>query len=507
MSGHQRIFLGHASEDKPQVRELYDQLKSHGFSPWLDAVDLIPGQNWRDEIPNAIKDAGIFLACLSKRSVEKQGYVQREFRYALSAYAERPPNSIYLIPVRLDKCEVPDLRLPELELNLRDLHWVDLFEEDGFELLVGAIQLALSAAPAAAPETSPPAPTKTKPVASQRAVPGPQPSAPSPAHSPTTRNPAIIAAWIGAGAVVAAGTLSSPWLIELFKEPVQQKSQTIPAEVVRPAAGPDAGNPPASTSTVVDAKAKPTTAEPAPSAEFKYRPFETFRDCDQDLCQEMVMLPAGTFLMGSDAAKQGPLRNASPPHEVTISRPFALGKYEVTFEEYDRFAEATGREKPEDEEWGRRRRPAINVSWYDASEFCAWLGQGYRLPSEAEWEYAARAGTTTFYSFGDDITHEQANFDWAPALTVEVGSYPANPWGLHDMHGNVTEWVWDWMGDYSPEAVTDPSGPTEGTKRVARGGSWFEYAWGGRSDLRREYKPSYLDSAIGFRCARDQEGS
>ena len=141
MSNLQRIFLGHASEDKPRVRKLYHQLRKEGFSPWLDVEDLIPGQNWQVEIPNAIKNAAIFLACLSMTSVAKRGYVQREFRYALTAYAELPPYSIYLIPVRLDDCEVPDLRLPELEISLRSLHWVNLFEPDGFERLAEAIRL------------------------------------------------------------------------------------------------------------------------------------------------------------------------------------------------------------------------------------------------------------------------------------------------------------------------------------------------------------------------------
>ena len=135
-----RIFLAHASEDKPRVKQLYKQLREKGFEPWLDANDLIAGQNWREEIPKAIKTAAVCLACLSQHSIEKKGYVQREFRYALSKYAELPTGSIYLIPVRLDDCEVPDLRIAELETNLRDLHWVDLFDEDGFDKLVAAIE-------------------------------------------------------------------------------------------------------------------------------------------------------------------------------------------------------------------------------------------------------------------------------------------------------------------------------------------------------------------------------
>jgi hypothetical protein len=138
-----RIFLAHASEDKPQVRQLYDALKAQGFAPWLDEVDLIPGQVWREEIPKAIRRADLFLACLSSRSAGKQGYVQSEFRTALTTFGERPPGSIWLIPVKLDDCEIPDLQIPDRGISLRDIQWLDLSRQTAFEQLVKAIELAL----------------------------------------------------------------------------------------------------------------------------------------------------------------------------------------------------------------------------------------------------------------------------------------------------------------------------------------------------------------------------
>ena len=144
MPNDDRIFLAHANEDKPRVKDLYHRLKADGFSPWLDSEDLIPGQNWRTEIPKAIKSAAIFLACLSSQSINKHGYVQQELRRALSAYGDRPPGKIYLIPARLDDCQIPELEFPELGLKLRDLHWVDLFEADGFQKLVKAVQFSLA---------------------------------------------------------------------------------------------------------------------------------------------------------------------------------------------------------------------------------------------------------------------------------------------------------------------------------------------------------------------------
>src|SRR4051812_8391244 len=134
------IFLAHATEDKPQVRKLHRELQAAGFSPWLDEVDLLPGQNWQLEIPRAIKQSAIFIACMSKRSVLKQGYVQKEFRLALNALAERPPSGIYFIPLRLDECELPDLQIPELSINLRQIQWLDYWKPDGPERLLRSIR-------------------------------------------------------------------------------------------------------------------------------------------------------------------------------------------------------------------------------------------------------------------------------------------------------------------------------------------------------------------------------
>lgn len=117
MTAKTRIFVAHASEDKGLVRDLYSKLVNRGFKPWLDEIDLLPGQNWQIEIPKAIRESDIFIACLSRLSVRKQGYVQREFRSALSTYAEKPPGSIYLIPLKLDDCEIPDFQLPQLGIS------------------------------------------------------------------------------------------------------------------------------------------------------------------------------------------------------------------------------------------------------------------------------------------------------------------------------------------------------------------------------------------------------
>jgi formylglycine-generating enzyme required for sulfatase activity len=256
-----------------------------------------------------------------------------------------------------------------------------------------------------------------------------------------------------------------------------------------------------------------------PSGEGRRPDFAVFRDVDAPWCPEMVALPVGEFLMGSPESeegqlREGKLRNEGPQHQVTIATRFAIGRYPVTFEEYDHFCDATKREAPEDEGWGRGRRPVINVSWRDWPDYLVWLagatGKPYRLPSEAEWEYACRAGTTTRYAFGEQITVKDANFGMSVRKTTEVGSYPANAWGFHDMHGNVWELVEDAWHDSYQGAPADGtawthrrgfySGPSR--VRVVRGGSWDANPRYLRSTVRIRNGSIRGINGLGFRVAR-----
>jgi len=230
---------------------------------------------------------------------------------------------------------------------------------------------------------------------------------------------------------------------------------------------------------------------------------------------EMVLIPAGAFQMGDIDGSGG--GSEKPVHRVRIARPFYLGRYAVTFDEYDRFAQATGVEPPGDRGWGRGNRPVIQVSWKDAVAYCQWLsvqtGQPYRLPSEAEWEYAARAGTQTAYWWGHEAGQNRANFDgsgsqWSNRQTAPSGSFPANPWGLYDTSGNVWEWVQDrWHADYQG-APDDGSAWESGADRgrVLRGGSWFSRGRGARSAYRRRHGPDNRVSYTGFRLALGPTG-
>ncbi len=218
----------------------------------------------------------------------------------------------------------------------------------------------------------------------------------------------------------------------------------------------------------------------------------------------MVVIPAGRFLMGSSPEKPERQDNERQ-HEVEVA-PFALGKYAVTFEEYDRFVIATDRKKPSDRDWGRGRLPVINVTWFDAMAYAEWLsqqtGQTYRLPTEAEWEYACRAGTTTPFYFGTTLSTNQANHGFS-GRTAEVGQFPANAWGLHGMHGNVWEWTASKYDErYGGAELRGVSDPNSDGSRAQRGGSWYDGPERLRSATRNWNDPRHRYFNGGFRLAR-----
>ena len=226
---------------------------------------------------------------------------------------------------------------------------------------------------------------------------------------------------------------------------------------------------------------------------------------------EFVLIPAGDFEMGcgSSEPESECKSNEKPRHSVKISQSFYLGKYEVTQRQW----ESVMRNNPS--KFKGPDRPVENVSWEDVQEFIKRLNakEGhtrYRLPTEAEWEYAARAGSTTAYSFGNNVIEVHwsdfvlVSYAWYGDNSEEthpVGQKPPNAWGLHDMHGNVWEWVQDWYGDYSTGTMVDPQGPTTGEDRVLRGGSWSSDAGACRSACRNVGEPDDCDESIGFRLA------
>ncbi|GHU50653.1 hypothetical protein FACS1894200_10240 [Spirochaetia bacterium] len=273
---------------------------------------------------------------------------------------------------------------------------------------------------------------------------------------------------------------------------------------------------------------------------------------------DFVRIPAGTFIIGSPSS-EAERRDNEVQHRVTISKAFFMGKYAVTVGEFRRFVNASGYkteaetsgggyvwtciiwEEKTDANWKNpyftqaENQPVVLVSWNDAVQYCNWMSRqegltpaytisgtnvswnpnanGYRLPTEAEWEYACRAGTSTPFSTGNNITTDQANYDGgcpyngnakgtSRQKTWAVGSGTANAWGLYNMHGNVWEWCWDWYGAYDTANQIDPSGATSGSHRVLRGGSWYSYAARLRSAYRDECAPTFRGDSLSFRVVR-----
>jgi formylglycine-generating enzyme required for sulfatase activity len=234
---------------------------------------------------------------------------------------------------------------------------------------------------------------------------------------------------------------------------------------------------------------------------------EVKEDVGQGINLEMVLIPEGKFVMGSPESEKG-RRDNEKQHGVTLTKSFYLGKYQVTQEQW----EAVMGNNPSNTKGAKL--PVTDVSWGDSCLFIKRLNEktnrGYRLPTEAEWEYACRAGTTTAYSFGNEITPKDANYvDSKIGKPIPVGSYKPNAFGLFDMHGNVWEWCEDWAEDWAGgcplEAVTDPVGPATGERRRLRGGSFCYEGSAARSANRGTgltLSGRYYDD--GFRLAKNK---
>jgi formylglycine-generating enzyme required for sulfatase activity len=228
----------------------------------------------------------------------------------------------------------------------------------------------------------------------------------------------------------------------------------------------------------------------------------------------MVVVPAGEFTMGSPLQEIGRSDDEGPQRTVTLARPFAVSRLELTFAEWDACVAHGDCDPRVRDSWGRGRQPATSVNWHDARRYVAWLsrvtGRPYRLLSEAEWEYAARAGTSTAYSWGDEIGERNANCNgcgsrWDAKQAAPVGSFAANAFGLHDMHGNVWEWVEDCYHTSYYSGPTDGSPWTEDgvcNVRVVRGGSWYFIPQNLRSAIRGWFAIEDRDFNFGIRVGR-----
>jgi formylglycine-generating enzyme required for sulfatase activity len=297
-----------------------------------------------------------------------------------------------------------------------------------------------------------------------------------------------------------------PWVTSSLAEEFYFRPSNSAVMTPAPAPSPPPQPPAPSPSTTTISRSTPTDTPARETPRSGFKPGDVFRDCPD--CPEMVVVPAGSFAMGSSSDYEKPV------HRVSFARNFAVGRREVTFNEWDKCVDDGGcKSRPQDRGWGRGDRPVINVSWLDAKEFVAWIsqktGQVYRLPSEAEWEYAARAGTDTPFWWGSAAGSRQANCrecnTGQSEQTLPVGTFQPNRFGLYDTAGNAAEWVEDCWNDNYVGAPTDGSARTNGQcrLRVLRGGSFDSASTYTRSMARFRYDFDVRYYANGFRVVRE----
>jgi formylglycine-generating enzyme required for sulfatase activity len=449
------VFISYASKDRKVASSLCDALENRGFPCWVAPRDVRPGENFQEAIVQAIRQAKVMVLVFSgnaNNSVE----VTKELALASQ-------HRLVVIPVRVEDVVPSDAFAYEFATR----QWIDLF--DGWEQAVARL---------------------SKQVESVLAASQPMPGAAAGALSGTP-----------AGAPAAAGTAPIP---AVASPPPPRRRWVMAAAVAVLVLG-------ASGALAVYVNGNMGPKPLGAAQERAMAPKQVFKECPT--CPEMVVVPAGSFMMGAADSAQ-----ASPPHLVTLARPFAAGRFAVTFDEWDAcVADGGCAYRAYDRDWGRGRLPVINVSWNDAKTYVTWLarktGKPYRLLSEAEREYVTRAGATTPFWWGATISSAQANYDGTNPFgagpvsdwrrkTVPVDNFDPNPFGLYQVHGNVRDWVEDCWNDSYVGAPADGSAWMSGNckRRVLRGTSWFDKP--ADAAFRDENDAAFRYHSFGFRVAR-----
>jgi formylglycine-generating enzyme required for sulfatase activity len=442
----------------------------------MNQEDIYPGEQWQGSIARAIQQSDFFVACLSTHAVSRRGFLQREIKGALERWQEKLQSDIYLIPARLEPCEVPE--------ELRDFQWVDLYQDRGWTRLFRGLQVGLERR-------------------RQTTKPSGQESSSPPLSSVTPERP--VAHLQGTAPEIPAAQPFPGGSLEVGRQLERMRSSDLDARA-RVAAG----------------NALAQQGDP------RFRADAWFL-LDEPLLG-FVEIPAGPFLMGSNKAHDpGAYDDELPQHGVPLPRYF-IGRYPVTVAQFRAFVEGGG-SRPENPEsfQALANHPVVSVSWYEAQQYCDWLTERLRgwqgtpeplatlvrneswqvgLPSEAEWEKAARGTDGRIYPWGSGLDPNRANYDdTAINSRSAVGCFPggASPYGVEDLSGNVWEWTRSLWGDYP--YPTDQRERTRrenlqagrDTRRVRRGGA-FDYALRNvRCASRNGYFPYSSGSYIGFR--------
>ncbi|MGD0561566.1 MAG: SUMF1/EgtB/PvdO family nonheme iron enzyme [Roseiarcus sp.] len=529
------VFVSHSSRDLKPVRALVDALEAHGIACWISERDIAAGDNYGDSIVDAIEKASAMVLVFSGAANDSD-----EIKKEVALASQR---RITLVPVRIE--DATPSKAFRYELATRN--WIDVFPD--WDAGVAKLSERLAAILALPP--------------SERATPAP---------TPTPAPPRSNAAAYGLGAVVALAVVAGGVWFATRPAPVPTPVPTIATPTLSPTASPSPtatatgaanGTTSASTTIVATIVASPTaTASPSPGPTQTESPVpslaptpvvtagvappaakpaavvpvgpppalaagdpggEVFKECDE--CPEMVVVPAGKAMLGSPSGEPGRRPDEMTPHQVEIAAPLAVGRYAVTFKEWDAcFAEGgCGHRSLGDLDFGRDRRPVLFATWNEAQLYVDWLkrktGQPYRLLSEAEWEYAARGCTSLKcpyapFWFGA-ITPEIAVYNWrdsyqgspkssAPLKTAPVDSGPPNPFGLYNILGNVRQWTLDCWSAAPASAASNGAPVVSGdcSARATRGGSWADKPVELRAAARSWETVDEGSEKIGFRVAR-----
>lgn len=496
-----RVFLCHASQDKPAVWNMYRYLKQHGISPWLDQADLLPGQDWEVEIPKAIFTSDVILVCLSKNSVNKEGYVQKEITFALDKAMEKPQGTIFIIPAKLEECDVHE--------RLKRYQWVDYFRPDGRKrLLMGLHERVKNFGedilPVILEDTR-----KIRKIEKSAVV-------NTEKHHPVMplENDTDLLKELEKIAVLVKPSRKSNsrylgvagiMLIVLVLLGVISFLNNLPNK------GGDEEN--TTVSTLAELPTLAMTLTPSkvlktdtPSIQLTPTPIpapalgigSTMISGKDGMV--MVFVPEGEFTMGE----------GSDEHQVYLNA-FWIDQTEVTNAMYAKCLEENECAQPKGFSSSSRPNyfgnaefnnyPVLYVDWTMAKTYCEWAGR--KLPTEAQWEKAARGTDGRTYPSGEEIGCDKSNYSSCIGDTTSVGSYPdgSSIYGTLDMAGNVSEWVGSLYQPYPYDANDGREDLTANGPRVLRGGSWYDFAFNARSAVRFGFDPSLTDDFVGFRCS------
>ena len=518
-----RVFLCHSSKDKSAVRELYKKLRAETWiDPWLDEEKLFPGQDWHEEIEKAVEATDVVVVLLSKQSVSQEGYVQRELKLALDVADEKPENTIFIIPLRLDDCPAPR--------RLRGWHYVDYFPANRkdwvLERLIASLKLRAKAlgiensdhdaenrksgdAEHMVKENS--QREAAEKVAREKLESARKAELEKAKHevereAKRKKQREFITAnsrWLGIGGIILIalvfGGFGGNYLLN-----------NLPAIETSTVASSITSESPISTAT--EPRAPTATKNPA-TATFTSTPPTPTLGIGSTMISEkdgmvLVYVPAGEFTMGSNDGSS----DEQPVHQVYLDA-FWIDQTEVTNAMYvecvadgDCLPPASTRSYTHDSYYVNPdfdNYPVIYVNWNKANTYCKWARR--ELPTEAEWEKAARGLGALSYPWGEGVDCNNANYKTScVGDTTQVGNYPdsASVYGVFDLSGNVWEWTSSLFKPYPYIFVDGREDMNSTGNRVIRGGAWDDWWYSALSTYRSDFRPYSESIDIGFRCSR-----